>query len=154
MPVTAGNGCSAADAAPAPHLNGRGRLGRVGQRGQGGPGPLAAAMATPAVQQAKEPEAELTGFERRFVLQTRLVKMLWEGAFGMGSASLNMKLLRLSGNDTAVIAAANAAHWSLTSIGKVMLTPLFGALSDTLGRRWLWALGRLAMCVQFAAWWG
>ena len=51
---------------------------------------------------------ELTTEERSFVLRMRVMKMLWEGAFGLGAASLNMKLMRLSGGDTAAIAAANA----------------------------------------------
>ena len=98
--------------------------------------------------------AELTPAETSFLLRSRLIKMLWEGAFGMGSAALNIKLMLLANNDTALLAAAHATHWSLTSIGKVLLSPVYGAASDTLGRRWLWALGRLSMVVQFAGWWG
>jgi MFS family permease len=97
---------------------------------------------------------ELTPAESAFVWRARLMKMLWEGGFGLGGASLNMKLMRLSGGDTAAIAAAHAAHWSLTSAGKCVISPAYGALSDTTGRRVLWALGRLGMCVQFATWWG
>ena len=99
-------------------------------------------------------DTELTAGERAFVLRTRVEKMLWEAAFGVGAAALNIKLMALANNDTAVLASAHAAHWSLTSAGKVLLSPVYGAASDTLGRKWLWALGRLAMVVQFAGWWG
>jgi MFS family permease len=98
--------------------------------------------------------AALTAHERAFVLRVRLEKMLWEGAFGVGAAALNIKLMSLANQDTALLASAHAAHWSLTSIGKVLLSPVYGAASDSLGRKWLWALGRLAMVVQFAGWWG
>jgi MFS family permease len=98
--------------------------------------------------------AELTPSERAFVWRARLMKCLWEGGFGLGQASLNIKLMRLAGGDTAAIAAAHAAHWSLTSAGKCIISPAYGAFSDSVGRRWLWALGRLGMCVQFMAWWG
>eukprot|EP01046_Picozoa_sp_COSAG06_P092674 COSAG06_NODE_38896_length_418_cov_1.134796_1_plen_42_part_01 len=37
---------------------------------------------------------ELTPAESAFVWRARLMKMLWEGGFGLGGASLNMKLMR------------------------------------------------------------
>ena len=42
----------------------------------------------------------------------------------------------------------------MTSIGKSILGPAYGAYSDSVGRKWLWAVGRLSMVVQFATWWG
>ena len=60
-----------------------------------------------------------------------------------------LKLLMLSGNDTAVIAQANSVHWAVNGFLQLFGTPLAGALSDSIGRKPLWALGRCTKLIWF-----
>eukprot|EP01043_Picozoa_sp_COSAG02_P007173 COSAG02_NODE_211_length_28730_cov_5.599490_13_plen_285_part_00 len=91
----------------------------------------------------------LTKRERGVMWQHRILNVAWELKFGMSSSSLMLKLLELSGNDTAVIAQANSVHWAVNGFLQLFGTPLAGALSDSIGRKPLWALGRCSKLVWF-----
>ena len=55
----------------------------------------------------------------------------------------------LSNNDTAVIAQANGVQWAVNGLVQLFGTPLAGALSDSIGRKPLWALGRCTKILWF-----
>ena len=92
---------------------------------------------------------ELTLRERGVMWQHRILNVAWELKFGVSSSSLMLKLLMLSGNDTAVIAQANSVHWAVNGFLQLFGTPLAGALSDSIGRKPLWALGRCTKLIWF-----
>ena len=91
----------------------------------------------------------LTARERGVMWQHRILNVAWELKFGVSSSSLMLKLLALSGNDTAVIAQANSVHWAVNGFLQLFGTPLAGALSDSVGRKPLWALGRCSKLIWF-----
>ena len=91
----------------------------------------------------------LTARERGVMWQHRILNVAWELKFGVSSSSLMLKLLALSGNDTAVIAQANSVHWAVNGFLQLFGTPLAGALSDSIGRKPLWALGRCSKLIWF-----
>ena len=81
--------------------------------------------------------------------QHRILNVAWELKFGMSSSSLMLKLLALSSNDTAAIAQANGVQWAVNGLMQLFGTPLAGALSDSIGRKPLWALGRCTKVLWF-----
>ena len=83
------------------------------------------------------------------VWQHRILNVAWELKFGISAASLMTKLLMLSNNDTAIIAQMNSIHWAANGLLQLWGTPLSGALSDAIGRKPLWALGRLTKLFWF-----
>jgi MFS family permease len=91
----------------------------------------------------------LTARERGVMWQHRILNVAWELKFGVSSSSLMLKLLALSQNDTAVIAQANSIHWAVNGFLQLFGTPIAGALSDSIGRKPLWALGRATKLIWF-----
>lgn len=87
--------------------------------------------------------------ERGVMWQHRILNVAWELKFGMSSSSLMVKLLALSKNDTAAIAQANGVQWAVNGLLQLFGTPLSGALSDSIGRKPLWALGRCTKVLWF-----
>ena len=65
------------------------------------------------------------------------------------AVSQMLKLLALSNNDTAIIAQANSVHWAVNGFLQLFGTPIAGALSDSIGRKPLWALGRATKLIWF-----
>ena len=92
---------------------------------------------------------ELTAYETATLWQHRILKVAWELKFGISSATLMLKLLDLSNNDTAAIALANSVHWAVNGAIQLFGTPFASALSDTVGRKRIWAFGRLTKLVWF-----
>lgn len=92
---------------------------------------------------------ELTSRERLVVWQHRVLKVMWELKFGISAASLMTKLLDLAHGDTAIIAQANSVHWAANGLIQLWGTPLAGALSDAVGRKRIWALGRFSKMLWF-----
>jgi MFS family permease len=92
---------------------------------------------------------ELTPKERTVVWQHRLLTVMWELKFGISAASLMTKLLELANHDTALIAQANSVHWAINGLIQLWGTPLAGALSDAMGRKRIWAMGRISKMFWF-----
>ena len=93
--------------------------------------------------------AALTPSERRAFIAHGMVSFITELTFGLNSASMNLKLLQLSGGDMTKIATANAWHWCCNAVLKNFTTPFFSSLSDSYGRIPFWAVGRFSYFTYF-----
>ena len=91
----------------------------------------------------------LTPRERRVYYQHLLISVIENLTWGLSDACINAKLLRLANGNFAAISDMNSVHWGVNAAMQLLVSPIGGALTDCIGRKWLLAASNITHITYF-----
>jgi len=91
----------------------------------------------------------LTPRERRGYYQHLLISVIENLTWRLSDACINAKLLRLANGNFAAISDMNSVHWGVNAAMQLLVSPIGGALTDCIGRKWLLAASNITHITYF-----
>jgi MFS family permease len=115
------------------------------------------ALPAEAAEPPKQPEAEtiegMPPFERKMMMQHRYSWFFWEVAHQSHTACRVTRLLELCNGDATLMMSWYGLVQSTNNLLSVFISPLIGSLSDTYGRKYIVAAGRMGTALFFLSTW-
>ena len=105
----------------------------------------AAAIAGPVPDDVQS----LTPSERKVYYRHLMISLVDNLTWGLSDATLQGKLVRMANGNFAAISDMNSVHWAVNATMQLVVSPIGGALTDCIGRRWLLILGNITQISYF-----